>query len=67
MNMKRLLVPTDFSPTAEKACFFALDIAKEANAVLILYHSFSPLENPFIDTEEIREQFNVQKSSLRGE
>ena len=40
--MKRILVPTDFSPTAEKALRFALDIASRAKGTVILYHVFVP-------------------------
>lgn len=58
--MKRILVPTDFSPTAKKAFQFALDIAKKANGSVILYHNYLPVESPFIDTEEIRKQYNAQ-------
>lgn len=37
--MKRILVPTDFSPNAEKALNFAVQIAKKAGAELFLVHA----------------------------
>ncbi len=40
--MKRILVPTDFSPTAEKAFRFALDIASKTKGTVILYHIYVP-------------------------
>lgn len=58
--MKRILVPTDFSPTAEKAFLFALDIATKAKGTVILYHVYKPEESSFIDTEQKREQYNTQ-------
>jgi len=58
--MKRILVPTDFSPTAEKAFRFAVDIAAKAKGTVILYHNYTPVESPFIETEETRKQYNTQ-------
>ena len=43
-NMKRLLVPTDFSPTSEKAFRIALDIAIKSNGKIILFHAYTPVE-----------------------
>lgn len=61
--MKRILVPTDFSATAKKAFHFALDIAKTGKGSVILYHNYMPLESPFIDTEELRKQYNSQEEA----
>ncbi len=58
--MKRILVPTDFSPTAEKAFRFALDIATKAKGTVILYHTYIPVESTFIGTEKTRKQYNTQ-------
>ena len=58
--MKRILVPTDFSPTAEKAFRFALDIATKAKGTVILYHVYTPVESPFIDTGQKSKQYNTQ-------
>ena len=37
--MKKILVPTDFSPNAEKALNYAVQIAKKMNGELLLIHS----------------------------
>ena len=37
--MKKILVPTDFSPNAEKALNYAVQIAKKTNGELLLIHS----------------------------
>jgi nucleotide-binding universal stress UspA family protein len=58
--MKRILVPTDFSPTAEKAFRFALDLAQRAKGTVILYHTYIPVESTFVGTEKTRKQYNTQ-------
>ena len=58
--MKRILVPTDFSPTAERALRFALDIASKSKGTVILYHVYTPLESTSIDMETKRKQHNTQ-------
>ena len=58
--MQRILVPTDFSPTAEKAFRFALDMATKAKGIVILYHVYTPVESPFIDTGQKSKQYNTQ-------
>lgn len=61
--MKKILVPTDFSATAEKAFRFALDIACKAKGAIILYHVYTAVESPFIDTEKKRMQYNREKEN----
>lgn len=58
--MKRILVPTDFSITAEKAFQFAMGVAEKANGSVVLYHNYLPVENHFIDTAETRKQYNAE-------
>lgn len=58
--MKRILVPTDFSPTAEKAFHFAVNLACKAKGTVVLYHVYTPLESVFIDTEKARNAYNVE-------
>lgn len=58
--MKRILVPTDFSPTAQKAFRFALDLAQRANGTIIMYHNYIPVESTFVGTEKTRKQYNTQ-------
>ncbi len=61
--MKRILVPTDFSPTAEKAFRFALDLAAKAKGTIILYHTYTPVESTYIGTEKTRKQYNTQSET----
>lgn len=42
-DMKRILVPTDFSPNADKALNFAVQIARKAGAELLLIHAVETL------------------------
>lgn len=64
--MKRILVPTDFSPTAEKAFRFAVDIAAKARGTVILYHTYIPVESTFVGTEKTRKQYNTQSEANIG-
>lgn len=52
IKMKRILVPTDFSPTAEKAFRFALDMAARAKGTIILFHAYTPVENTMQSVNE---------------
>lgn len=61
--MKRILVPTDFSPTSERAFRFAVDIASRVNSTVILYHIFTPLETTFAGTVKTREIYNTQSET----
>lgn len=61
--MKCILVTTDFSPTAEKAFRFALDLAARAKGTIILYHTFIPTESTFKGTEKVRNQYNTQSEA----
>ena len=42
--MKKLLVPTDFSPIAELAFLFAVNVATRAKGTIILYHNSDDLQ-----------------------
>lgn len=55
-----ILVPTDFSSTAEKAFLYALDIASKCAGTVFLYHVHTPLESPFIETVEVRREYNLE-------
>lgn len=61
--MKRILVPTDFSPTAEKAFRFACDIAARSNAAVTLYHAYTPVESPMAGTEKTRQEYNQETAT----
>lgn len=56
--MKRILVPTDFSTTAEKALKFAIELAKRAGSSIMLYHVYTPVESVFIETHAERQLHN---------
>ena len=62
--MKRLLVPTDFSPNAECALRVAVEIAARNAATIILYHIYMPVESPFIDDKEKRDAHNVEAETI---
>ena len=58
--MKKILVPTDFSPTAEKAFRFAANLALKNDGMVVLYHVYTPVESTFVDTPEKRRMYNLQ-------
>ncbi len=58
--MKRILVPTDFSPTAERAFRVAMDISKKTNGTVILYHAHKPEKSEFLISTEEKEQYTQQ-------
>lgn len=58
--MKRILVPTDFSPTSERAFRFAVDLAVRMKGSVILHHTYFPVESSFIAAEQQREAYNQQ-------
>jgi len=75
--MKKILVPTDFSPSAHKALHFAVEIAKEAKAQIILLHACTDLfaTNTMSDhtlypdynqtrVNEAKEQISLLKKSI---
>ena len=62
--MRRLLVPTDFSPNAECALRVAVDIAQRDGATIILYHIYLPVESPFIDNKSKREEYNSDTETI---
>ena len=58
--MKKILVPTDFSPTAERAFLYAIDLAGRLGAAVVLYHVYEPLESEYIDNLTRRRLYNEQ-------
>ncbi len=57
--MKKILVPTDFSPNAEKALDYAVQLAKKAKARIILIHACDLLLNlAFKDNSELKKEYN---------
>jgi nucleotide-binding universal stress UspA family protein len=62
--MEQILVPIDFSATAEKAARLALYLAAKTGATLTLYHIITPVDSTFVGTEDLRRQYN---EGLRAE
>jgi nucleotide-binding universal stress UspA family protein len=58
--MKTILVPTDFSPNADKALNFAVHIARKTKAKIILVHACDLLELTFKDNLWLKKQYNQQ-------
>lgn len=64
--MKRILVPTDFSPNAQSALRVAVDIASRVSGTIILYHVYIPLEStPLYDKEEFRQRNTAMETILQ--
>ena len=63
--VKTILVPTDFSPNATKALDFAVQIAKQASAKLVIIHACALLDIVFKDHVERDEEYN-KKNNRRG-
>lgn len=61
--MKKILVPTDFSETANNAFVHALGLAKVVDAELILLHTY---ELPLIDNQFEVQNYEVLIASLEG-
>jgi len=60
--MKTILVPTDFSTTADNACRFAIEMAREAKAGIILMHTY---ESPLIYSDMPMIEFQMDINTLR--
>ncbi|TDH29242.1 universal stress protein [Segetibacter sp. 3557_3] len=58
--MKKILVPTDFSQTAEKAFRFAVNLALKVDGAIVLYHVYTPVNSTFIGVEQDRRIYNAQ-------
>jgi universal stress protein A len=76
LQLKKLLVPTDFSKNSEKALRYAVRLAQRNNSSVILFHVFEPPE--FVrqlpqdyseSSEETRKQFDaaIRRSAERLE
>jgi nucleotide-binding universal stress UspA family protein len=58
-----ILVPTDFSATAEKAFTYALNIAARSEGTVLLYSAFTPFENLVAGPEETRDEYNEKNEA----
>ncbi len=56
--MKKIIVPTDFSLNADKALHFAVQIAKQAKAEIILVHACDLIDSPFKDNQTLYKEHN---------
>jgi nucleotide-binding universal stress UspA family protein len=63
--MIRILVPTDFSPTAERALRFAAEVASRTKGTIILYHVNQKEEIPYFDSHEKRQEYQRQLETKR--
>ncbi len=57
--MKKILVPTDFSPNAAKALEFAANIARKADAEIIIVHVYSDVKPPFGDASPVVKKYGL--------
>lgn len=62
----RILVPTDFSKTADNALQFAIDHFPGPGTTIILYHSFMPFESGFYSFKKSAEENKAEESHLRN-
>ncbi len=58
--MIRILVPIDFSPTAERAFRFAAELASKTKGTIILFHVNEKEEIPYFDTVEKKQEYETQ-------
>lgn len=58
--MIRILVPTDFSPTAERAFRFAAELASKTKGTIILFHVNEREEIPYFDSAEKKQEYDTQ-------
>ena len=56
--MKKILVPTDFSPNASRAIDYAVQIAKLNQASIYIIHACDQLDITFKDRLELKEEYN---------
>ncbi len=57
--MKKILVPTDFSPNANKALKYAAEIAKVAKSKIILINVCDSVNTPFTDKTFVEQKYNL--------
>lgn len=62
--MKKILVPCDFSPVAEKAFEFALNHASKSNGIVVLYHVYIPVRSTFMSTYAKRSLYNAKMEKI---
>ena len=65
--MKKILVPTDFSLNANKALDFAVQIARQAKAEIILIHACDLIDTNFKDNQAMYKEHNQTISERANE
>ena len=65
--MKKIVVPTDFSPNADKALNFAVQIAKHAKAEIYLIHACDMIDTIFKDNQTEYKEHNQTISTNASE
>lgn len=71
--MKTIIVPTDFSPTATNAMHYAIQMAKQINAHLLLVHvyqvpvSYTDAPIVLVSVEELRKSAEARMQKLKEE
>ena len=65
--MKNILVPTDFSPNANKALDFAVQIARQAKAQINLIHACDLIDTIFKDNQTMYKEHNQTISDKANE
>ena len=63
--MIRILVPTDFSATAERAFRFAAQLASKTTGTIILFHVNEKEEVPYFDSAEKKQEYVAQIESKK--
>lgn len=61
--MKRILVPTDFSPNATKALGYAVQVARRAKAEIILLHA-TEFDESLNEVKEAIKKLEIRKKSI---
>jgi nucleotide-binding universal stress UspA family protein len=64
--MSRIFVPTDFSPNADKAMDYAVQLAKLTDAEVILFHAVPPGELE-VNVENIKEKMKAMINRIYNE
>lgn len=67
--MKTIFVPTDFSTCANNATLFAMHLAKQSGAKVVLYHSipiFAGIDNNVYNAFYIEDYYESKKKKLLG-
>ena len=57
--MKKILVPTDFSPNANKALKYAAEIAKAAKSTILIVNVCDAVDSPFTDKTIVEQKHHL--------